>query len=159
VSWNVEKVLDFLIEIDAEVSPKYVAEAANERYSGDRQRINLREIFASEGLDCGAEWLRRLERDPEVHERIRGAWERHELREDEEADGPRNTSVFDRLAWYQPIHFYGPNWGIYITTKGIVRLAEVIAGRAAAMGVNFSDGGFVGKCLMAGFFSLYLYEA
>jgi len=162
VSWNVEKVLDFLIEIDAEVARKYFAEAANERYSGDRQGINLREIFASGGLDCGAEWLRRLELDPEVNERIRGAWKRMEPRKDDGDygdDGIRNTSVFDRLAWYQPIHSSCLDWGIYIKTEGIVRLAEVIAGRAAAMGVNFSDPRFVCKCLMAGFFSLYLHEA
>lgn len=164
MSWNVEKVLEFLSEIDAIREPEDIGEieAGNELYRGERYRIDLREIFTNEANNFSPEWLRRLELDAEVDELIRKAWESREVREDDAAGGPRNTSVFDILAWYQPIHFYGGAWGIYITTKGIVRLAEVAAGEAQATGgtaVNFQDPGFKRKCLLAGFSSLYLHEA
>lgn len=63
------------------------------------------------------------------------------------------SDVFDVLAWYLPIHFYGPGWGIYIRESAVFDLAasirsylppprqnhfEVIAGSIrAALGVLF----------------------
>ena len=37
------------------------------------------------------------------------------------------ASSFDVLAWYQPVHFFGPEWGIYIKQEAIVDLAKAIA--------------------------------
>ena len=34
---------------------------------------------------------------------------------------------WDIWAWYQPIHFYGPNWGIFITQDGLIECAHRIA--------------------------------
>lgn len=36
------------------------------------------------------------------------------------------TNKIDILAWYQPIHFYGDNWGIYIFDSGIIEVMTSI---------------------------------
>jgi len=40
---------------------------------------------------------------------------------------PEGETVWDTCAWYQPIHFYGHNWGIYIKEECVVRIALSIA--------------------------------
>lgn len=42
-------------------------------------------------------------------------------------DEVRDTGLFDVCAWYQPIHFYGPDWGIFIREQCVVSLAWRIA--------------------------------
>lgn len=36
----------------------------------------------------------------------------------------RKTGLFDVCAWYQPIHFFGHDWGIFIREECVVRLAR-----------------------------------
>ena len=43
--------------------------------------------------------------------------------EDQTAEG---GNTFDFLAWYQPIHFFGPDWGIFIKQEAIIDLAKEI---------------------------------
>jgi len=38
-----------------------------------------------------------------------------------------DNSIFDVLAWYQPIHFYGADWGIFVKQEAIVGIAEMIS--------------------------------
>lgn len=39
----------------------------------------------------------------------------------------RETGLFDICAWYQPIHFYGRNWGIFIREECVLDLAWLAA--------------------------------
>lgn len=45
---------------------------------------------------------------------------------DDELDDIGKTMLWDICAWYQPIHFFGGNWGIYIREDCILRQARVI---------------------------------
>ena len=66
----------------------------------------VREMLAKEGQ--GLIWGQRL--DPG---RITG-----------ELDG---TQIWDFLAWYQPLHSFGEDWGIYVTQSGILKIADEIS--------------------------------
>jgi predicted RNA binding protein YcfA (HicA-like mRNA interferase family) len=57
------------------------------------------------------------------------------------------------LAWYQPISYYGHDWGIYITTSGLLEVATGIAGY-----VKKSEPFVIEKCLYAAFLILYSHE-
>jgi hypothetical protein len=58
----------------------------------------------------------------------------------------------DVLAWYQPIHFYGPDWGIYIREDGITRVAARIMKAAAGRMPSI-------ECVRAAIATLFLHEA
>ncbi len=45
-----------------------------------------------------------------------------------EENGPREDTGWDICAWYQPIHFFGQMWGIYIRQECIFSLMRKIAG-------------------------------
>lgn len=67
-------------------------------------------------------------------------------------DGLDAGGAPDVLAWYQPIHFYGPDWGIYIREDGITRVASRIS-RAAAGRMSSLE------CVRAAIATLFLHEA
>ena len=46
----------------------------------------------------------------------------------EPVDVPPDIHV---IAWYQPIHFYGENWGVYILKSGLQEIMESIASRCS----------------------------
>jgi len=51
--------------------------------------------------------------------------------------------VFDALAWYCPIHFYGPKWGIYIREQAVLDLAGDLltwSSRVSVAGLTWSEG-------------------
>ena len=71
----------------------------------------------------------------------------------DETDKPLN---WDILAWYQPIHFFGDKWGIFITEEGIRKIAVQVA-RFMPSGTMISP--FLVKALIrAGFTALFLHE-
>ncbi len=45
----------------------------------------------------------------------------------DQSPGPRPPTQMDIAAWYQPIHFFGPEWGIYIKEDAIMRQKNLIA--------------------------------
>lgn len=68
-------------------------------------------------------------------------------------DGPPSAGgAPDVLAWYQPIHFYGPDWGIFIREDGIAREALRIAAVAAGSMSSL-------ECVRAAIVTLFLHEA
>lgn len=40
---------------------------------------------------------------------------------------PDDSQIWDILAWYQPLHSFGEDWGIYITQSGILKIANEIS--------------------------------
>ncbi|QAY62463.1 hypothetical protein ET495_03455 [Xylanimonas allomyrinae] len=51
------------------------------------------------------------------------------------ADEPVNTRVaWETAAWYQQIHYYGQNWGIFIDEKAVVRIANQVLLKYLAAG-------------------------
>lgn len=63
---------------------------------------------------------------------------------------------WDVLAWYQPMHFFGNDWGIFITEEGIRRIAIGVA-RFMPAGTPLSSD-LVKKLILAGFTALFLHE-
>jgi hypothetical protein len=64
-------------------------------------------------------------------------------------------------AWYQPMHFFGPRWGIYIREDCVLQEALAVAAQAdprelAASGLAFPEQ--VQRALRAGFYSFFLHE-
>ncbi len=57
------------------------------------------------------------------------------------------------LAWYQPIHYYGSDWGIFINTQGLLEVTEDIATYVSAREVNLEE-----KLVLASFSILYYHE-
>jgi predicted RNA binding protein YcfA (HicA-like mRNA interferase family) len=66
---------------------------------------------------------------------------------------------WDIWAWYQPIHFFGPTWGIYIRETGLIECARRI-GRALPPGLatTYSRGVLAKAVVRAAFSALYLHE-
>lgn len=64
-------------------------------------------------------------------------------------------------AWYQPMHFFGRRWGIYIREQCVLHEAMAVARHAdraaiAATGLTFAE--VLQRLLRAGFYSLFLHE-
>jgi predicted RNA binding protein YcfA (HicA-like mRNA interferase family) len=70
------------------------------------------------------------------------------------SDAPPEWDVW---AWYQPIHFFGPNWGIFITEDGLVECARRIAGATPPFGPGHHRN-FAKATLRAAFAVLFLHE-
>ena len=68
-----------------------------------------------------------------------------------------SANVLDVLAWYQPIHFFGPEWGIYIKEDAVLCLAASIWSSLDSGRQYQPDAarGSVGAALIV----LYLHEA
>ena len=62
----------------------------------------------------------------------------------------------DALAWYLPIHFYGPEWGIYVREDAIEMLAGYIYDRLPAPTGSISE---TEQLFQAAAWVLYLHEA
>lgn len=72
-----------------------------------------------------------------------------------ESDAPK----WDIWAWYQPIHFFGPTWGIYIRETGLMECARRIA-RAlpAGLATTYLRVPLAKAVVRAAFSALYLHE-
>lgn len=57
------------------------------------------------------------------------------------------------LAWYQPIHYYGLDWGIFITSEGILELAQNIAPYVKILEKDTPE-----KLVLSSFYILYHHE-
>lgn len=70
---------------------------------------------------------------------------------------PGNGGVpgWDRCAWYQPIHFHGPAWGIFLYDECIVDVARVLY---QLIGRPYLNAGVAKALLRAGFATLFLHE-
>lgn len=66
--------------------------------------------------------------------------------------GPGPGRAPDVLAWYQPIHFFGPEWGIFIREDGIASVAARIG--KASLGTMTRL-----ECIRATIATLFLHEA
>jgi hypothetical protein len=60
--------------------------------------------------------------------------------------------AWDVLAWYQPIHLYGPDWGIFIREDGITTVAARIS-KIAGGTLSWRE------CIRAAIATLFLHEA
>jgi predicted RNA binding protein YcfA (HicA-like mRNA interferase family) len=61
-------------------------------------------------------------------------------------------------AWYQPIHYFGPDWGIYIRETGLMECARRIA-NCLPPGLVVRSSATLGKAVIrAAFASLFLHE-
>lgn len=73
----------------------------------------------------------------------------------ESNDSPESTPGWDRCAWYQPIHFHGPAWGIYLYDECLVTVAR---GVYALLGAPPMTIQLAQALLRAAFASLFLHE-
>jgi hypothetical protein len=65
---------------------------------------------------------------------------------------------WDVWAWYRPIHYFGPNWGIYIRETGLKECARRI-GRSLPAGLAGRSNALLAKALIrAAFGALFLHE-
>jgi len=66
---------------------------------------------------------------------------------------------WDVWAWYQPIHFFGATWGIYIRETGLIECARRIAhALPAGLATTYSPGVLAKAMVRAAFSTLYLHE-
>jgi len=72
--------------------------------------------------------------------------------------GPGNLPRPDVLAWYQPIHFYAYNWGIFIRQSALVDLARDLAPRFNQLPDRRPDESRVAAMLRAALVYLFLHE-
>lgn len=85
-----------------------------------RRLINLKRLKERELSDTNHPELSRLAEDlPRLAE------EGPEALDPETAIAIAETGLFDVCAWYQPIHFFGRDWGIFIREDCVVRLARL----------------------------------
>lgn len=61
-------------------------------------------------------------------------------------------------AWYQPIHFFGSNWGIFLRESALVDLARDLAPRFESFRDRRTLNGHVAVLIRAGFAYLFLHE-
>ena len=79
-------------------------------------------------------------------------------------DLPRDFP-FDALAWYQPIHFFGEQWGICLKTVAVQNMATDIARRLPYDGIELrklsreSRALLCRQCQRAAFLCLYFHES
>jgi predicted RNA binding protein YcfA (HicA-like mRNA interferase family) len=78
-------------------------------------------------------------------------------------DGPQAVSdrppEWDVWAWYQPIHFFGPDWGIFIREAGLVECARRISRLLPASLRTSGRASMLAKALIrASFGALFLHE-
>ena len=63
----------------------------------------------------------------EFEEGIGEGYEPDPRSDDAKANEQRDPSQMDIAAWYQPVHFHGYDWGIYIREDAIIRQRNLIA--------------------------------
>lgn len=92
--------------------------------------------------------------DREIEE---GLGRRFNDREKSKDDG---STEWDICAWYQPIHFFGYDWGIFIREKCLVTMASRIASFAdpAAIKNDLNQSELSETFLRAAFLALYAHE-
>lgn len=102
---------------------------ATERQSPWPQTQNEYDIYE-------IDWDRVLDLDPNLGNDSPFAQKRGDIEEigrqiaDIANQQPRTVPpnvVIDALAWYQPIHYFAQNWGIFITEKAVIEVAGRIA--------------------------------
>jgi len=78
---------------------------------------------------------------------------------DRELEEVGRTLLWDVCAWYQPIHFFAHDWGIYIREDCVLRQARII-GRFVPKGVRRSSSlAGLAKCLIrASIYAFFLHE-
>ena len=70
-----------------------------------------------------------------------------------------NRPIWDFCAWYQPIHFFGPDWGIFVREDCVIDQAKNIARFIPISEVKrFSPHQFSTMMLKASFACLFLHE-
>ena len=67
----------------------------------------------------------------------------------------RNPPGWDRCAWYQPIHFHGPAWGIFLYDECIIDVARFLY---LALGRPPITTSLIKTLVRAGFATLFLHE-
>jgi predicted RNA binding protein YcfA (HicA-like mRNA interferase family) len=67
----------------------------------------------------------------------------------------RSPPGWDRCAWYQPIHFHGPAWGIFLYDQCVIDVARLLY--SALGGPRLTDS-LAKTLLRAGFAALFLHE-
>jgi predicted RNA binding protein YcfA (HicA-like mRNA interferase family) len=88
-----------------------------------------------EGFDVlDIDWSAVQDADPNIGQETEAhpRWREVEFELDRRSRGEFEfppEEVLDALAWYLPIHYFGPAWGIYIREDAILDLASMILGR------------------------------
>ncbi len=117
--------LDEQGELDFDGSPWVTWNESSDLYEVDFKRLfptNAPSIDRETRLPDDEEWLY----EPSVE--LLGGIERalHDGRPDR-SENDTSMVAWDTCAWYQPIHFFGYDWGIYIREDCLVRAAIRIA--------------------------------
>ena len=69
-----------------------------------------------------------------------------------------NPPVWDVWAWYQPIHYFGPDWGIFIRETALRELARRIGRRLPHRPRRLTDPMLAKALVRAAFAALFLHE-
>jgi predicted RNA binding protein YcfA (HicA-like mRNA interferase family) len=69
-----------------------------------------------------------------------------------------DRGIWDICAWYQPMHFFGHDWGIFIRQDCLIRLAFQIASRVKVPAPIRKPQMFAKAVIRAAFASFYLHE-
>lgn len=85
----------------------------------ERFRVNWSQLFPSVNRDNAEQWSGATEEleglAQELTERIGDS-----DFSNEDLENMGSSQLWDVCAWYQPVHFFGPNWGIYIKEKCVI---------------------------------------
>ena len=109
------------------------------------QRDTLREGFPS--IDP---WQERL--NDSFLDQLRAALQSEPTDDGESCEG------WDVCAWYQPIHYFGPNWGIYIKEECVMRCALRIARRYRGLFASHAVPAIGRACIRAALCIYFLHE-
>jgi len=145
---NLTKILDMLdrdncLELDNEEKTYIKDDLVNE--------INLRDI-----LKIGDEsWQISDNLADEIIESVGGNLNRNSRWPSDVSDQP----IWDICAWYQPIHFFGYDWGIFVREDCVINQAKIIASFIPKSDASsFSSREFSKMMLKASFACLFLHE-
>ena len=72
--------------------------------------------------------------------------------------GLDEPSIWEACAWYQPITFYGLNWGIYMREDCVISFSKEISFWLADYKTNLTPRTFAGICIRSAILLFYLHE-
>lgn len=113
--------------------------------------------IGSEREDSAEDWAEELPKDL-VEEIVSIARDGKDLDEYPE-DISRETGIWDRCAWYQPIHFFAHDWGIFVREDCLLSQAKNIASKLRLGGQRVTNPSLLTKALLrASFSTFFLHE-
>ncbi len=142
-----DRVVDFLFEKDA----TRLGESPWEGAIGDNETaspLDLGKLFPT-GQNADTTWLQQLPRAV-IEDIVGGIGQGPPSANDEKPKG----WGWDVCAWYQPVHFFGHDWGIFIREDWVVRQARLI-GQFLSAPVTHVPDQLVAEALLRASLALY----